>query len=119
MPVWRDVVRLPDAERRAAVADPDMRERLREGAAEAANRGLAAATKFDLLEIADAPADSPYPVGRTIAEIAETRGAEPIDVLIDVVLADRLPLTMLFPSVVPSLGRSDEGWNVRARLVAR
>jgi N-acyl-D-aspartate/D-glutamate deacylase len=116
MPEWRDVVKLPDDERRAAVADRATRQRLRDGAAEAANRGLAAATSYDLLEVADAPAESEALIGRTIAEIAEERGAEPVDVLIDVVLGERLPLTMLFPSVVPSLGRSDEGWNVRAGL---
>jgi N-acyl-D-aspartate/D-glutamate deacylase len=116
MPVWRDVVGLPDDERRRAVADPDTRMRLRAGAAEAANRGLAAATKFDLLEIADAPAGSEALVGKTIAEIADEHGTDPVDVLIDVVLGDRLPLIMLFPSVVPSLGRSDEGWKVRAGL---
>jgi N-acyl-D-aspartate/D-glutamate deacylase len=116
MPAWRDVVALPDDERRRAVADPETRRRLRDGATEASNRGLAAATKFDLLEIADAPAGSDALIGKTIAEVADERGVDPVDVLIDVVLADRLPLTMLFPSVVPSLGRSDEGWDVRAGL---
>jgi N-acyl-D-aspartate/D-glutamate deacylase len=116
MPAWRDVVSLADDERRRAVADPDTRQRLRDGAAEAANRGLAAATKYDLLEVADAPEGSEALIGKTIAEIADERGAEPVDVLIDIVLAERLPLIMLFPSVVPSLGRSDEGWQVRAGL---
>jgi N-acyl-D-aspartate/D-glutamate deacylase len=53
-------------------------------------------------------------VGQSIAELARERGADPVDVLIDVVLPDRLPLTMVFPSLVPSLGRSEEGWRVRA-----
>ena len=39
--------------------------------------------------------------------------------LIDVVLPDRLPLTLVFPSLVPSLGRSDEGWRVRAGVWRR
>ena len=55
-------------------------------------------------------------VGRSIADVAAERGADPIDILIDVVLPDRLPLTTVFPSLVPSLGRSDEGWRVRASV---
>ena len=116
MPGWREVVLLPDSERKAAIADPETRARLHAGAAEAANRGLAAVTEFDLLEIADAPAGAEDLVGRSVAEIAADRGVDPIDVMIDVVLADRLPITLLFPSVVPSLGRSDEGWEVRAGI---
>ena len=116
MPGWREVAALPDEERRRAVADPDTRARLRAGAAEAANRGLAAVTQFDLLEIADAPAGSEDLIGKSVAEVAVERAADPVDVLIDVVLPERLPLTTVFPSVVPSLGRSDEGWQVRAGL---
>jgi N-acyl-D-aspartate/D-glutamate deacylase len=116
MPGWRDVVALPADERKRAVADPATRARLRAGAAEAANRGLAAVTQFDLLEIAEAPPGSEDLVGRSVADVAAERGADPVDVLIDVVLPDRLALTTVFPSVVPSLGRSDEGWNVRAGL---
>ena len=36
--------------------------------------------------------------------------------LIDVVLPERLPLTIVFPSLVPSLGRTDEGWAARAKV---
>jgi N-acyl-D-aspartate/D-glutamate deacylase len=114
LPGWRDVVALDAAARRRAVADPDVRARLRAGADEAVRRGLGAVAQPELLEIADAPAGSADLVGRSIGEIAAERGADPVDVLIDVVLPDRLPLTMVFPSLVPSLGRSEEGWRVRA-----
>ena len=114
LPGWRDVVALDAAARRRAVADPDVRARLRAGADEAVGRGLGAVAQPELLEIADAPEGSTDLVGRSIAEIAAERRADPIDVLIDVVLPDRLPLTMVFPSLVPSLGRSEEGWRVRA-----
>jgi N-acyl-D-aspartate/D-glutamate deacylase len=116
MPGWREVVALPADERRAAVADPATRARLRDGADEAARRGLAAVTQFDLLELAAAPPGEDALVGQSVASIAAARGADPVDVLIDVVLPERLPLTMVFPSVVPSLGRSDDGWRVRAEL---
>jgi N-acyl-D-aspartate/D-glutamate deacylase len=92
-----------------------VRARLREGAAVAIRRGLGAVAQPDLLEVAGAPDGSTGAlVGQSIAELARERGADPVDVLIDVVLPDRLPLTMVFPSLVPSLGRSEEGWRVRA-----
>jgi N-acyl-D-aspartate/D-glutamate deacylase len=116
LPGWRDVVALDAAARRRAVADPATRAQLRAGVAEAARRGLGAITQPELLEIADAPVGSEHLVGRSIADIAAERGADPVDVLIDVVLPDRLPLTMVFPSLVPSLGRSDEAWRVRAEV---
>jgi N-acyl-D-aspartate/D-glutamate deacylase len=122
LPGWREIVALSADERRRAVRDPAVRARLRDGAEEADRRGLGAMTDWDLLEIADAPAGSAPGteelVGRSIAQIAAARGTDPIDVLIDVVLPDRLPLTLVFPSLVPSLGRSDESWKVRAGVWA-
>jgi N-acyl-D-aspartate/D-glutamate deacylase len=118
LPGWREVVALGPDERRRAIADPATREKLRAGAEEAARRGLGAIAQPELLEIADVPPGSGAEalVGRSIADVAAERGADPVDILIDVVLPDRLPLTMVFPSLVPSLGRSDEGWQVRARV---
>jgi len=122
LPGWRDVVALPADERRRAVHDPAVRRRLHDGAAEAARRGLGAMTDWDLLEIAEVPAGADPAVaelaGRSIADIAAAWATDPVDVLIDVVLPDRLPLTLVFPSLVPSLGRSDESWRVRAGVWA-
>ena len=109
LPGWRDVVALARRTTRAAVADPATRATLRAGAEEAARRGLGAIAQPELLEIADAPAGSEALIGRSIADVAAERGADPVDVLIDVVLPDRLPLTMVFPSLVPSLGRIRRG----------
>jgi N-acyl-D-aspartate/D-glutamate deacylase len=114
LPGWRDVAELDPDARRRAITDPDVRARLRAGADEAMQRGLGAIAQPELLEIAGAPGGSAGLVGRSIADVAAERGADPVDVLIDVVLPDRLPLTLVFPSLVPSLGRSDEGWRVRA-----
>jgi N-acyl-D-aspartate/D-glutamate deacylase len=117
MPGWRDVTALPAEERRRAVGDPLVRQRLREGAAEAAGRGLGAVASWDLVEIAEG--DSPETqalVGRTVADIAAERGVDPVDVLIDVVLPAALPLTLVLPSLVPALGASDEGWQIRAAV---
>jgi N-acyl-D-aspartate/D-glutamate deacylase len=117
MPGWRDVSALPAEERRRAVGDPLVRQRLRDGAAEAVSRGLGAVASWDLVEIAEAETpDTQALVGRTIAAIAAERGVDPVEVLIDVVLPDRLPLTLVLPSLVPALGASDEGWQIRAAV---
>ncbi|HEY3833670.1 MAG TPA: amidohydrolase family protein [Acidimicrobiia bacterium] len=111
MPGWRNVMRMPDDERRAALRDEALRARLRDGVEQAARGGLDAMNNFDLIEIADGA----Y-AGRTVAAVAHDLGVEPSTVLIDVVLADLLPLTLVLPSLVPSLGASREGWVERARI---
>jgi N-acyl-D-aspartate/D-glutamate deacylase len=117
LPVFKDVMALDDAERRAALADPDTRRRLAETVAKAASRGLTALGDFHLIEVAEAtsPATEQY-VGKTVAAVATERGTEPVDALLDVVLAERLPLTLVLPSLVPSYGSSDEGWVKRAEI---
>jgi N-acyl-D-aspartate/D-glutamate deacylase len=117
MPGWRDVTALPAEARRRAAGDPLVRQRLRQGAAEAAGRGLGAVASWELVEIAEG--DSPETealAGRTVAGIAAERGVDPVDVLIDVVLVHALPLTLVLPSLVPALGASDEGWQIRAAV---
>jgi N-acyl-D-aspartate/D-glutamate deacylase len=68
---------------------------------------------FGLMEVADA--GSPW-VGQSLGEVAAARGTDVIDVLIDVVLPDKLTLYAVLPSLTPSLGRSDEGWRVRTSV---
>jgi N-acyl-D-aspartate/D-glutamate deacylase len=111
LPGWKEVVRMPDADRRAAVREPAMRARLRAGVGDAANNGLAAMARFDLIEIAEGPH-----AGRSVDALAQELGVEPADVLVDVVLPDRLALTLILPSLVPSLGASQEGWEARAAI---
>jgi N-acyl-D-aspartate/D-glutamate deacylase len=78
-----------------------------------ADRAMGVLSDFRLMEVADA--DSPW-VGRSLQELAEARGGDVIDVLIDVVLVEKLTLFVVLPSLAPSLGRSDEGWQVRASV---
>jgi N-acyl-D-aspartate/D-glutamate deacylase len=51
-----------------------------------------------------------------LSDIAEERGTDVFDVLIDIVLVDGLTLYLVLPSLAPSMGRSDEGWRVRASV---
>jgi len=113
LPGWRPVLSLDDEGRRAAAADPARRAELRAGAQKAAHKAIGVLSDFRLMEVADA--HSPW-VGRSLEEIADARGTDVIDVLIDVVLVDKLSLFLVLPSLAPSLGRSDEGWRVRAAV---
>ncbi|MCU1487870.1 MAG: aminoacylase [Actinomycetia bacterium] len=113
LPGWREVLDLDEAGRRAAVADPDTRATLRAGAEQVAEKAMGVLANFDLMEVADA--DSEW-VGLSLAEIAASRGTDVIDVLLDVVLPDRLTLYMVLPSLTPTLGRSDEGWARRVSV---
>ena len=112
VPGWADVVHLPHAERRAALADPVIRRRLAESAAGAGpNHSIARYADYTIVDVAS-PDLQPL-VGRTIAEIATERGVDPIDALCDIVVSDDL-LTGLEPLTI---GTDDEAWVERARLL--
>jgi N-acyl-D-aspartate/D-glutamate deacylase len=117
LPGWDEVWNLPDDERRRALDDPDVRARLRTGLDDAVARGLSFVSDWDLVEVAEARGSaSAGCAGRTIGEIAVDRGLDPFAVLLDVVVADRTPLTTVFPSLTPSYGVSDRGWAIRKEV---
>jgi N-acyl-D-aspartate/D-glutamate deacylase len=113
LPGWREVMALDLDGRRAAVADPENRARLRAGAQKVAERAIGVLTDFSMMEMADPT--SPW-VGRSLGSIATERGCDVLDVLLDVVLPDDLTLYLVLPSLTPSLGRSDEGWAARVAV---
>jgi N-acyl-D-aspartate/D-glutamate deacylase len=113
VPGWRAVLELDEDGRRAAAADPRARADLRAGAERFARKAVGVLADFGLMEIADP--ESKW-VGRSLAEIAAARGSDVIDVLIDVVLVEDATLFMVLPSLVPSLGRTEEGWRARAAV---
>ena len=118
IPEFQKVMALPtEDERRAAVADLDTRAGLRAAMERAAASDFAAVARWDLLEIAEARSTATEAiVGQTVAEAAATLGIEPIELLIDVVVPERLPLTVMLPTIVPSQGASIEGWQACAEL---
>jgi N-acyl-D-aspartate/D-glutamate deacylase len=113
LPGWRPVLELDEAGRRRAVADAGTRAELRAGAAQVAEKAMGVLANFDLMEVADP--DSEW-IGMSLADIAAARGTDVLDVLIDVVLVDKLSLYMVLPSLTPTLGRSDEGWARRVSV---
>jgi N-acyl-D-aspartate/D-glutamate deacylase len=113
LPGWRDVTELDLDGRRSAIADPGTRRQLRAGAEKAARRSMGVLSDFALMEVSDP--ESAW-TGRSVGEIAEVRGTDIVDALIDVVLADGLTLFAVLPSLTPSLGRTDEGWAARTAV---
>jgi N-acyl-D-aspartate/D-glutamate deacylase len=111
-PGWREVLSLPVPERLRALADPDLRRRLAEGASsEEAGmlRGLARWGQFELLETF--ARENQGLEGRTVGDVAAERGgANPFDVLCDIVVADGLR-TGLRPFAIRET-RAD--WELRA-----
>ena len=113
LPGWREVLAFDHDGRVAAVADPATRAMLRAGADKAPARAMGVLGDFALMEVGDP--ESSW-VGRSLGEIAEHRGTDVIDVLLDVVLPDKLTLFLVLPSLTPSLGRSDAGWRARVEV---
>jgi N-acyl-D-aspartate/D-glutamate deacylase len=113
LPGWGSVLELDEAGRRAAIAEPATRARLREGAEKVGEKAMGVLADFSLMEVAD---PSSGWVGRSLGEIAVANGTDVIDVLIDVILPEHLTLFLVLPSLTPSLGRSDDGWRARVQV---
>jgi N-acyl-D-aspartate/D-glutamate deacylase len=113
LPGWRETMHLPVAERLRALADPQVRRRLNEGAhSEEAGilRGLANWERLIVVEtFARENRDAK---GRTVGEVAAARGGEPFDTLLDVVIADELR-TGLSPR---PFGDDEADWKMRAQV---
>jgi N-acyl-D-aspartate/D-glutamate deacylase len=110
LPAWQEVAQLDADARAAAVADPEVRTKVAK-TVEGAKQYLSALASPELLEIAGGPL-----AGRSVQDVADETGREAIDVLIDDVLAPGVALDIVFPSLVPSLGVTDESWKARAEV---
>lgn len=112
VPGWAEVLHLPHAERRAALADPSTRRRMAESAASAGpNHSIARYGDYTIVDVV-APGQRSL-IGRTVAAVAAERGIDAIDALLDIVVADDLA-TGLEP---PTIGTDDEAWAERVRLL--
>jgi N-acyl-D-aspartate/D-glutamate deacylase len=110
LPPWKDVAVLPEGERRAALADVERRAGI-SAAIDAAKEFLSALATPELLEFVGGPHK-----GRMVADVAAERGVDFVEVLLDDVLAPGELLDVVFPSLVPSMGVSDESWRARAQV---
>ncbi len=110
LPGWGPTMALPDEEKIHALADPAVRTQLRESAE--SDTGLfRAMLRWDRLQIGEtfAPENQRF-AGRTVADVATERGADPFDALLDIVVTDDLR-TVLMP---PARGDDPESWRLRS-----
>jgi N-acyl-D-aspartate/D-glutamate deacylase len=112
LPGWHDVMESPPEARLRALADPEVRRQLDEGAqSEAAGvmRGLA---NWSRLIVDETFSEDNKPAeGRSVAEVAAARGVDPFDALLDIVVADRLQTGLRVP-----MPQSDGDWTARAEV---
>jgi N-acyl-D-aspartate/D-glutamate deacylase len=113
LPGWREVLSLPVPDRLKALRDPAVRRRLDEQAHSEEAGILAGLANWSILELVEtfAPENKPL-TGRRVGDIADERGVDPFDALLDVVVADELR-TGLMP---PVFGNGDEDWALRAEV---
>jgi N-acyl-D-aspartate/D-glutamate deacylase len=110
LPGWREVFALPVPERMKVLADPETRRRLDAGAQSDEAGILRYLAVWERLVIEETfAAENADLEGRTVGEIARTRGIGAFDALLDMVLADDLRTGLR-----PPIPESEEDWALRA-----
>jgi len=89
MLAWREALTRPEPERSNALRDPAMRARMRAEFDDPASRAISFEWKG--LEV-EAVADSSHAswIGRTVPQLAEARGIDPLDAFLDISLEENL-----------------------------
>ena len=102
MPLWREVLTRPEPERCQRMRDSETREALR---AEWENPDVRAVAFEigDLIVEAVTRSENEAHIGRSVAQIAEDRGADPFDTFLDLALSE--DLLMVFQSGSPEIAR--------------
>ena len=111
LPDWAEIMHLDPAAKAEALARPEVRQRLVDGAAQAPHRSWGWWADTSVVDVSS-PSLQPL-VGRRIGDLAAERGHEPFDVMCDIALEDDL-LTGFGPPVV---GDDDESWKRRAEML--
>ena len=112
LPGWREVFALPPTERIAALSDPSTRRRLDAGAQSDEAGILRHLAVWDRLIIDETFApENAGAEGRSVGQVAQERGLEPFDALLDIVVADGLRTGLR-----PPIGESESDWALRAEV---
>jgi N-acyl-D-aspartate/D-glutamate deacylase len=114
LPGFRQVMAMPLAERKRALADPEQRHPIKAAVAEALDGPVGEYVDFARTEIARTflPANEGL-AGQTVGDVARARGLDPVDALLDISLADDLR-TLFVPVRV---GSDDASWKLRADVL--
>ncbi|MBU3702601.1 MAG: amidohydrolase family protein [Acidimicrobiia bacterium] len=113
LPKWEETLRVSHEERRARLADPEVRAMLLE-ASHSPDAGVyRRLADWEDYVIGDtfAPENEGL-AGRVVGDIAAERGAEPFDTLLDIVVADDLR-TILWPA---PKDKDPESWRLRTEV---
>jgi N-acyl-D-aspartate/D-glutamate deacylase len=110
LPGWREIFGYGPSERMKALSDPEVRRRLKEGAASKEAGILGALANWHRLIFLEtfAPENAAYE-GMTVGAVANQAGKEPFDAMLDVVVADGLRT-----GLKPPIPESEEDWIARA-----
>jgi N-acyl-D-aspartate/D-glutamate deacylase len=113
MPGWGDVMRLPPGEKKAALADPEIRRTLVEASHSEAAGVFRRLAGWDRYVIGDTYSDANAGLtGRVVGEIATERGQEAFDTLVEIVTTDDFR-TVLWPMPTDN---DDASWRMRQEV---
>jgi N-acyl-D-aspartate/D-glutamate deacylase len=113
MPRWDEVVKLPVPERIEKLKDPEVRKMLDEMAHSDEAHVLKRLANWDDYHIGDTFSEANEGLeGRRVGDIAEERGIDAFDALVDIAIADELR-TVLWPTPPEN---DDESWRMRAEV---
>jgi N-acyl-D-aspartate/D-glutamate deacylase len=104
MPAFREPLILPDAERRAALRDPLVRERMRAELVGPPQPSFPLNFEITTVYAVDDPSFSGW-VGRSVAELVAEQGGDPLDAFLDLCLEDNLKTTFFVTPLADRGGR--------------
>jgi N-acyl-D-aspartate/D-glutamate deacylase len=105
MPSFRDTLTLPSPTREERLRDPALREQMRVELADPRGRSIVLAWPVVKVEMVKNPEHERY-VGRSVQEIADERGADPLDAFLDLSLDDDLEMQFVL-AAPPSPTRTE------------
>ena len=113
VPEWGDVLALPLRERKAALADPGVRQRMFDGYSRMPNNSVRTRLDWPLVQLGTtyAPSTQRF-ANRRLADIAAEQHCDPLEALLDIAVADDLR-TDIWP---PAPGDDDESWRLREQV---
>ena len=112
-PEWPEVIGLPIPERKKALADPAVRERLEKGAASDEAGALRALAIWENVSVDQVFSDENARFrGRKLGEIGEELGKTPFDAMLDIALSEDLRTSFL--PFIP--GDDDKSWELRGEV---